>query len=260
MAIYNYSGARLDNESELTSRDYYCAFSLFETIGVIGDSYANGYCGENSSATSGVNHPDISWPQVLARRNGVTVTNYSWGGMSTRSFITNTSYGLPKLTSDPAKGLYLLVLERNDYNIENNGETGYIGALTDITTHSLGTYPDTFYGNYATIIETIQAHAPSARLVMMAGDYSSSNTLGSAYNAAVEDIAAHYNIPCIKQMDDAYFLGSNTYYRDKPAGGHPGAIAYCGMELAIERLFNKCVKDNRSYFMYYIGTQTNSTT
>ena len=58
----------------------------------------------------------------------------------------------------------------------------------------------------------------------------------------------------MRQTDDDYFKGGNQYYRDKPAGGHPGAIAYCGMELAIERLFNKCVLDNKAYFLYYTGT------
>lgn len=253
MTIYDYSGNPLETNSELTERDYYCAFSLFETIGVVGDSYANGYSGESPSATSGINHPAVSWPQVLARRNGVTVTNYAWGGMSTRSFITNSSYGLPKLTDDPAKKLYVLALIRNDYNIENNGESGYIGSMTDITGHSLGTYPDTFHGNYATIIETIQGHAPSGKLVLMTADYSSGNALGTAYNNAVKAIAAHYGLPCMEQMTDGYFSGGNHYYRDKTAGGHPSPIAYTGMELAIERLFNKCVKDNKGYFEYYVG-------
>lgn len=254
MALYTYSGSEIEtggSGNSLTERDYYCAFSLFETIGVVGDSYANGYNGETENG-SGVNHPAVSWPQVLARRNGVTVTNYAWGGMSTRSFITNTSYGLPKLESDPAKGLYLLALERNDYNIENNGESGYIGTLADITGNTLGSYPDTFYGNYATIIERIQIHAPNAMLVMMTGDYSSSNTLGTAYNGAMEAIAQQYGIPCMKQMDHNYFSGSNSYYRTK-VGGHPTTVGYTGMELAIERMFNQCVKDNFDYFKYYHG-------
>lgn len=256
MAIYDYSGREstvTPSTDSLTQRDYYCAFSLFETIGVVGDSYANGYAGEQATDTGGVNHPAVSWPQVLSRRNGVSVTNYAWGGMSTASFITNVHYGLPKLLSDPAKGLYILALERNDYNRENNGSSGYLGALTDITGNALGSYPDTFFGNYATIIESIMTHAPKARLVMMAGDYSTGNALGTAYNAAVEAIAAHYGIPCIRQMDDPYFHGGNPYYRTKSAGGHPSPISYCGMEMAIERLFNQCVKDNFEYFLYYTG-------
>ena len=256
--IYNYSGEEitLEGSGDLTSRDYYCAFSLFETIGVVGDSYANGYCGEDPTATAGINHPNLSWPQVLARRHGVDVKNYAWGGMSTATFITNTSYGLPVLTADAPRCLYILALERNDYNRENSGEAGYIGSITDITSHSLGSYPDTFYGNYATIIETIQNHAPKARIVMMSGDYSESNALGHAYNLAVIEIAEHYGLPCMVQREDIYFQGDNAYYREKPAGGHPSAVAYTGMEMAIERLFNKCVKDNIAYFEYYTGVPT----
>lgn len=256
--IYNYSGEEitLEGSGDLTSRDYYCAFSLFETIGVVGDSYANGYCGEDPTATAGINHPNLSWPQVLARRHGVDVKNYAWGGMSTATFITNTSYGLPVLTADAPRCLYILALERNDYNRENNGEAGYIGSITDITSHSRGSYPDTFYGNYATIIETIQNHAPKARIVMMSGDYSESNALGHAYNLAVIEIAEHYGLPCMVQREDIYFQGDNAYYREKPAGGHPSVVAYTGMEMAIERLFNKCVKDNIAYFEYYTGVPT----
>ena len=254
MAIYNYSGTEIGaSASSLTERDYFCSFSLFESIGVVGDSYANGYCGESASDSSGVNHPSVSWPQILARRNGVSVTNYAWGGQLTRSWITDTSVGLPKLESDAAKGLYILALERNDYNRENNGTSGYLGSISDIENYSLGSYPDTFFGNYATIIERIQAHAPSAKLVMMIGDYSTSNALGTSYNDAMKAIANHYQIPYMEQMSDDYFKGGNHYYREKSAGGHPAPYAYCGMELAIERLFNKCVADNKAYFMYYTG-------
>ena len=88
---------------------------------------------------------------------------------------------------------------------------------------------------------------------MMIGDYSTSNALGTAYNNAMIAIANHYQIPYMEQMSDDYFKGGNHYYREKSAGGHPAPYAYCGMELAIERLFNKCVADNKAYFMYYTG-------
>ena len=177
------------------------------------------------------------------------MTNYTKGGISTRTFITNSTIGLPALLADTPKELYILALERNDYNIENHGESGYLGAITDITNHSLGSYPDTFYGNYATIIENIMNHAPNAKIVMMSGDYKSSNTLGTSYNQAVQIIADHYGLPCMVQLDEPFF--SSDYYRTQwAAGGHPSAIIYSGMETAIERMFNKCVAENKSYFTY----------
>lgn len=233
----------------------YCSFALFETIGVVGDSYASGASGESSSATTAVDHNHISWCQMLARRNGVDVTNYTKGGLSTRTWLTNSTVGLTKLLSDNPKGLYILALIRNDYNIENNGETGYIGSIADITENNLGSYPDSFYGNYATIIERIQNHAPNAKIVLMTGDYVSSNELGTSYNNAVEEIAGHYNLPCMVQLEDEFF--SSDYYRKNWAsGGHPSAIIYSGMEMAIERMFNKCVNEYKDYFTYYIPPTT----
>lgn len=233
--------------SEITL--FHCSFSLFNSIGVVGDSYASGAYGETPSAAAAVDHLEKSWPQILARRNGCSVTNYTKGGMSTRSFITNTTVGLPKLLNDTAKELYILALERNDYNIEYRGESDYLGTITDITNYSLGSYPDTFYGNYATIIENIINHAPSAKIVMMTGDYKSTNTLGTSYNNAVEEIAEHYGLPCMVQLDEPFF--NSDYYRTQwAAGGHPSAIIYSGMEAAIERMFDKCASDNKSYFTY----------
>lgn len=258
--IYTYNGNKIiASEDSLLQRDYYCDFSLFQRVGVLGDSYANGNFGESPSATGDVGHPELSWVKQLGRKHGVVTYNYSIGGQSTRSFLTNTgTTGMSALESDPECGLYILVLERNDYNYEVNGHPGYIGTIDDITGHSLGEYPDSFYGNYATIIERVKIHAPKACLVMMVGDYSSSNVLGTAYNNAMKDIANYYEIPYMEQLSDPYFKGDNSYYREKSAGGHPAPYAYSGMELAIERIFGQCVKDNKSYFMYYTGVTLNN--
>ena len=213
-------------------------FSMFNNIGVVGDSYANGFFND-------ANHPNFSWPAMINRKYGCNVENFSLGGLSTRTWLQNTSYGLTKLLNTDKQDLYLLVLERNDFNIEYRGETGYIGSIADITNHSLGNYPDTFYGNYATIIESILNYTENSKLIMITGDYK--NTLGTQYNNAMVEIANHYNIPVMKQLDDSFF--NSTLYRDNwPIGGHPGVIQYNGMLNAISRLFDKCVKENTEYF------------
>ena len=261
MAIYDYSGTEIPTgdgggggggSADVTVRDYYCSFSMFPRIAVVGDSYANGYCGENSEAESGINHPLLGWPLMLARRSGSTVINYSWGGRSTRNFIANQDAGLAKLLADQPCDLYLLALQRNDYNTYHGGEETYLGDITDLTEGTFGEYPDTYYGNYGTIIESIQRNSPQSRLVLIVGDYSP-NSAAYPTSVIVEEVAEHYNLPILKQRDDDYFKGDNAYYWDKPAGGHPAILAYSGMELAMERLFQKCVKKYRDYFLYYAG-------
>ena len=248
----------ISNSNHKIYRDYYCCFSLFENIGVIGDSYASGCSGETPDADSAPPHYSLSWPQILQRRNGVQVTNYTGGGMSTRSFIKGGGggpYYLSNVLSDPKKDLYILALIRNDYNIENRGEEGYIGTISDITNYVLGSYPDSFYGNYATIIEKIKEHAPNSKIVMMTADYNESNTLGTAYNSAVKEIAQYYGLPCMVQLEDPYF-SDDFYRRHWPSGGHPSAVIYAGMAMAIERLFNKCVDQYIEYFTYYIPSDS----
>lgn len=268
MAIYNYNGNEVTiTSSSITERDYYCSFAMFEKIGVLGDSYARGYCGEESDPSDGFDHPTISWPAQLARRQGVTVSNYSHGGQSTRTFLSNTytGCGIDALESDSVCGLYILALVRNDYNIQKGGESNYMGSITDITGYSYGTYPDTFYGNYATIIERIMAHAPKAKIVMMTGDWSA-NSAAYPFSVACKEIAEHYEIPCMDQRTDPYFLGDSQYYRDFPAAGHPAPYAYSGMELAIERLLMNCIKTSvldstcyyKDYFLYYTGVPSTS--
>lgn len=231
---------------------YYGSFALFETVGVVGDSYATGACGDEESDTTADDHVSLSWPQQIARRNGIEVTNYSVGGLSTRTFLTHQTAGLPKLVSDPARGLYILALIRNDYNIERRGETAYCGTITDITNNSLGSYPDTFYGNYATIIESIANHAPDAKIVLMTGDYRSTDATGEKYNNAMIEIATHYGLPIMIQNDDGFFA-SDYYRKNWAAGSHPSAIIYSGMATAIERLFSRCLSTYKTYFTYYKG-------
>lgn len=227
---------------------YNITLSMYNNIGVVGDSYASGSFGDSPSAEHDSPHYNYSWPAMLSRKNGFNLKNYSEPGLSTKTWLTNTEHGLSVLLNDDPQDLYILALIRNDYNRVNYEiDPDYLGSITDITGHSLGNYPDTFYGNYATIIESIQAHAPNAKLVMMTADYL--NQLGQSFNTAMEEIAEHYEIPVMVQLEEDYF-NSSLYRQNWPAGGHPGIQQYSGMALAIERMFEKVVNNNQDYFKY----------
>jgi lysophospholipase L1-like esterase len=205
--------------------------ALFSKFGVVGDSFASGQLYFNDGYTE--NHA-ISWGQILARKKGTVCTNYSAGGLSTRTWLTH-SKGLPALLANPAEDVYFLALGINDYG--KLGES-YIGTISDITSHA-----DTFYGNYGKIVEQIKAHAPNAKLVMFT--CASTDTTPAKFNAAIVEIAKHYGIPYIVQAEDEFF--SSEVYTTM-AGGHPTAIGYAGMACAFERLLNRCVCNNVEYF------------
>lgn len=215
----------------------FCDLSLWRKFGVVGDSYASGelYFGDTYA-----DKYDISWGQILARKTGATCTNYSAGGLSTRSWLTY-SKGLPLLLSSDPEDIYFLVLGINDYY--HLGED-YLGSIADITSYtSYSDYADTFYGNYGKIIEQIKAYAPYSKIVMFT--CANTNAVPALFNSAIVEIANHYEIPYIVQAEDEFF--QSEIYTDM-SGGHPTAIGYSGMASAFERLLIKCMRENHSYF------------
>ena len=213
--------------------------SLFQKFGVIGDSFASGTLFFNSTSKDDYAH---SWGQIMARSLGTVCTNYSKGGLSTRTWLTDAK-GLSLLLTNPPEDIYYLVLGIND---SHSLGTDYLGSLTDITSHSsYEEYADSFYGNYGRIIEQIQAHAPHAKIVMFTLAHNF-NATAIAYSEAIVEIANYYNIPYINQRDDEFF--NSTFFWENLVEGHPIAIGYSGMASAFERLLNDCLKNNVAYF------------
>ena len=227
------------------STDYMpSSIAQFIKLGVVGDSYASGEIVLPPNYNF-IDYYNLSWGQCIARRNGITCTNYSKGGLSTRSWLTSER-GKTLLTSSAPDNLYLLALGIND---ANNLGLDYLGSIEDIKSDYTQN-ADTFYGNYGKIISIIMAKSSTAKIVMLDLANDDNNSLYNTYNTAIKEIAKHFGIPCIHENDDAFF--NSAFYKDK-SYGHPTATTYGGMAVAIERLFAKCCVDNVSYFRNYIG-------
>lgn len=206
--------------------------SMFSSIGVIGDSYASGELVFDNNHTD---HYEISWGQILGRKNGVKVTNFSKGGLTTQTWLTN-EHGLSLLNSSDICDLYILVLGINDYFI---GKEAYLGTTSDISTQS-----DTFYGNYSKIINAIKSKAPGSKIVISTIAYKSDLT--DKYNDAIRKLATHFGIPVIDQQSEPFF--SSDYYLNHMKGGHPTGPVYSGMAKAMQNLIEESMSDNLSYF------------
>lgn len=216
--------------------DFTPSFSMFEKFGVIGDSYSSGEVAINGY----IDYYNLSWGQILARMSGNKCINFSSGGLSTRTWLTHEK-GLQLLKSSEPQQLYICALGINDgYHL---GES-YLGTIADIQTKA-----DTFYGNYAKIIEAVKTKAPNAKIIILT--IAGYGTTTSKFNKAITDISIHYNIPCIVQNDDAFF--NSTFYTNYMANGHPVAIVYSAMAKTFRRLVEKCMFDNFIYFRDYIG-------
>ena len=224
-----------DNDNDVIN-DFTPSFSMFEKFGVIGDSFASG-----EVAINGYNdYYNVSWGQILARMSGNKCINFSSGGLSTRTWLTHEK-GLNLLNSSEPQQLYICALGINDYS--RLGES-YLGTIADIETKA-----DTFYGNYAKIIEAIKTKAPNSKIIMLT--VTEITDIANRYNNAIINIANHYNIPYLVQNDDPFFTSS--FYRNNMVNGHPLAIVYSSMAKTFRRMIEKCMYDNLSYFRDFIG-------
>jgi hypothetical protein len=214
----------------------YADMSLFQKVGVIGDSYASGeLVTYNDTVPTFTDHYEISWGQILARKHGFKCINYSAGGKTTASWLADANHGLQKLLSDDPCELYILALGIND---RDHFE---LGTTDDISTDGTGT-AQSFYGCYSRIIYNIIAHAPKAKLIL--STLAATDDKSEKFNQAIIDLATAFKIAYIKQSDDAYF--TSAAYKNMQ-GGHPRAVGYSGMAAALDRLIVKRMV-NDSYF------------
>lgn len=212
----------------------YPMLSLFEKVGVIGDSYASG---ELAFDGNNIDHYEISWLQQLARKNGFVGTNFSYGGSQTRHWLL-ADKGLNLLNTSEPQELYVLALGINDISLGLD----YLGVEADIDTGS-----DTFYGNYGKIIKAVQVKAPNAKLVM--STVAGYDSVKDQFNAAIANIANHFGIPFIVLNEERFFL--STFYQNNLVGGHPTAPVYSAMASAYERMLDKVMYNRYDYFSTY---------
>mgnify|MGYP001852208215 CR=1 FL=1 len=211
------------------------SLALFRSIGIIGDSYASGELAFDGY----VDHYNMSWGQILGRKVGIKVINFSRGGQTTRGWLSDTERGLGLLNKADAQDLYIVALGINDY--QKLGES-YLGTDADIDSGA-----DTYYGNYGKIIKAIQTKAPMAKIVI--ATLSQTDATAVKYNSAIQNIAKHFNLPCVTLTDDPFF--TSDFYLNHMHGGHPTGPVYAEMANAYERLISQAMVDHLDYFESY---------
>lgn len=210
--------------------------SVYNKIGVIGDSFAHGsiYDSDNQSLGSTENY---AWINILAKKCGVPFTGrYTFGGAYCKTWLTD-SRGKTAFDNDAIPcDLLFMALGIND---SNQTDEQPLGTAADI-----GTNTNSFYGNYSRIIELVmQKNANTRILCLGVGRF---NATYNETTNAIEEIANHYEIPFIDQWRDTYFACSQ--YDAEKYGNHPTAVGYNSMARAIERLYNLAVVTHTEYF------------
>ena len=236
MGIYSIDGENLLPDLQ----NAYPSLSMFQSIGIIGDSFASGeiYNSDDSSVNS--DYYNLSWGQIMARMIGATAINYSKGGLSTKTWLTDITYGLAKLNSETANQLYIIALGINDGN-----SSIPIGTIADITSDST----NSFYSYYGRIVRAVQSHAPNA--IIMLSTCARWTNVYNPYSTAIKAIGAYYSFPVFDLAENDFFQSS--FFSSNQVHNHPTAINYSAMAKEYKRLIEKALEENASKYKSFVG-------
>ena len=198
---------------------------IFHKIGCIGNSLASGETVANDTGVD-VYHDmfNYSWGQCIARMCGVTAYNFSRGGQSAATWMSEWA-NHATFTGNPCT-LYLIGLGVNDSNPDSIAYTA-VGTSADIDLSDYTNNADSFYGQYGAIIQRIKQVSEKAKIFVMTMPNITDNAK-LAYNTAIKDMANIFTDVFV--MDLAEY--GNSYFAKIKANtniwksGHGTAVSY----------------------------------
>lgn len=252
--IYTNQADLISNEVlTLKNKDVNGYISCFPVIGCIGDSLASGesiYTAEDGS----IGYADLyehSWGQHMARSAGIKVHNFSVGGFTTRSWFGH-SRGLEMAEAEGNEcHAYIIALGVND---RNNLGSDYLGTKADINADDCTKNADTYYGNYAKIIQKMKAVQPKAKFFLMTDPKQS---VTEAFNWAVKEIAEMFtNCYLLDMTKYASMFKSTGAIGKHERKGHYNTVAYKKMSNIIAEEISNIIGLNPTEFaqVEFIGT------
>ena len=213
------------------------------SVGIIGDSLASGAT-YNPSVGGVRDNIGFAWWKVFERKSGMTYRRFCVGGMSTRNFITNATYGLPvALTAGNECKLYIIGLAVNDRAIGQS----YLGSVADIDLSNPDNNADTYFGNYARIIQKITAFNPGCKFIL----FTDPRTDGD-FNDAIRTIAGMFSncyLVDLWALYSKYYVSGGYFHAMQDQSAHYPSIAYQAMAKLLEAAVDDCINNNLSDFL-----------
>lgn len=218
------------------------AFGSFAKFGVVGDSLSVGYMGDSSGTAHGRNIY-YSWGQVLARRYGNKCLNFGFSGATTETWYTNEKHGKVELVQEQNKcQAYVVGLGVNDTVAESN-----VGNANDINLSDYTQNANTFYGNYAKVLQTIMETAPTAYIfVFTIPKTKGTNRFSEIKNNAIKGVVAKL------ASDRVFVIETNEYSElfnldvitDNSYSSHYTAIGYANIATINAIMLSDCMNSN----------------
>lgn len=206
--------------SPFNNNNFNIGLSPFQKFGTVGDSLTVGEWQEEGGET--INRRDLknSWGQHIARKHGNKCLNFGFAGATCKSFYDSDLHGINELKTEEYKcQAYIISIGTND--------TSDIGTIDDVNWDDMTQNADTFYGNYAKIIQAIKEYAPQAILFCATIPYPRNS---ETKNGAIADIVKSCNMEGVFLIDldsEKYnALYSSTEVYGFYYNGHYNAAGY----------------------------------
>ena len=137
---------------------------IFRTLGCIGDSLASGEFevlqGEERHY---IDVFEYSWGQVIARKAGIKVYNFSRGGMTAEEYCTSFADNMDYWNPEKKCQAYTIALGANDFGWAN----ATLGSTDDICLEDYNRNANTFAGYYGKIIQKYKEINPFAKFFLI---------------------------------------------------------------------------------------------
>ena len=179
--------------------------AIFRTIACVGDSLASGEFEalDENGVRSCHDYYEYSWGQFIARMTGVTVYNFSRGGMTAKQYTESFASAINAWMPEKAAQAYVIALGANDIN------RGFdIGSVEDIDLTDYNNNKPTFAGYYGQIIQRYKEIQPQAKFFFVTMPRSDGDDAEKA-----EKRRAHAQLlwDLTKIFSNSYVIDLNTY-------------------------------------------------
>lgn len=248
-----------ENEKPLDTLRFDGGFcGIFRTIGCVGDSLSSGEMESlNEKDEKGYHdYYEYSWGQYIARNCGLTVYNFSKGGMTAREYCESFAEANNFWSPVKACQAYIIALGVNDIS-KNGSELGNIG---DIDLSDYKNNKKTFTGYYAQIIQRLKEIQPKARFFLLTipqGSIDKKRLAGEdRHQEILHELADLFEYTYVLDLRKYAPVCDAEFKKNFFLGGHMNAAGYILAARIIETYIDYIIRHNMEDFAQtaFIGT------
>lgn len=251
-SIYGYENTLDDTEIPLQKliKDGGYA-SIFHKWGFVGDSLSSGeheYT-KSDGSTGYVDLYDYSFGQCIARITNSTAINFSKGGATTKSILSDFGTKLFETTDNLCQA-YVIYLGTNDKNASYDVGT----VSTDVDTSDYNNNAETYAGYYGKIIQKIKEVQPKAKIFCVTiPNYGADE---SAYNTVIRDLVDIFDNCYLIDLYNYGMIQDSAWMEKYCCGWHLNAAGYLLYAWYVTSYVDYIIRHNWKDFeqVAFIGT------